>query len=183
MIIDYTFGISSFFIFFEVWHLTFSQMPLSFIKRRRMKNKRLCKEYKLNVSNNCCVKFGSMNRLNPKVIYIEGKMYVWPTCEFDYEEGMKRILSNMKKRLISNLSKCSAFSDNIVFDYDVASYRMNIGTSKLLFFTCYMRQKGEVKTLKEIGGIIEEPIANAVGKLEFDLEEGNFKVSKTRKTK
>ena len=46
--------------------------------------KRLNKEYILDFSNDIDVRFGSVNKDDPKVIYLSGKCWVSPKFEDDY---------------------------------------------------------------------------------------------------
>lgn len=59
--------------------------------------KRLNKEYKLDVCNHMIVKYGSVNKDNPQVIYVNGKCWVSPKHQMDYEYVISRIEKEMKK--------------------------------------------------------------------------------------
>lgn len=145
------------------------------------KKVRLCKEYKLDLSNTFKLKYGSMNRINPNVVYVEGKTYIGPTEEFDYENGIKKLMSSFKKNIANKIKKDSSLSKNFVFDYDVAAYRMKQGAKKILLFNFYFKQGKEIIPLKDIKNKVEDLISEPLGNLEFSIPRSNFIASKTKK--
>ena len=59
--------------------------------------KKMVKEIKLNVSDKVTLKYGTMNRENPKVVYINGRTWITPMYEGNYDDAMSFILNKYKK--------------------------------------------------------------------------------------
>ena len=60
--------------------------------------KRLNKEYSLDINEYIDVKYGSVDKLNPVVIYVSCKGWVCPECENDYDETINLIFRNEEMR-------------------------------------------------------------------------------------
>ena len=60
--------------------------------------KRLNKEYKLDVCKHISLKYGTVNRNNPQVVYVSGKCWVSPLRNMNYAD----VISNIEKEMRRN---------------------------------------------------------------------------------
>lgn len=88
--------------------------------------KKSVKEIKLNVSDSIVLKYGTMNRENPKVIYINGKTWLMPLYEGDYENVVNQAISIYKKDLKKRLLETDKFERNMLCEFDIRPEAMKV---------------------------------------------------------
>jgi len=146
-----------------------------------MTNKRLCKEYKLNINDVFRLKYGTMNRLEPRVVYIEGKCWVGNSEDGDFSDDIKYAMRRFKNSIKTNVLKVNTFDDFLLFDYDISSPIMEHNKKKQLSFSAYIRQKGVLRDAKKLKEEIENIFEPSMGLLEFILSNNGFDATKTKK--
>lgn len=140
---------------------------------------RLSKEFKLNISNNISVKYGSVDKNNPKVIYIEGKCWVSPLFEGDYTAHIDSIKTQFRKGISKLLISNEVYSSKFILDFDVNTENMKIDEKKFLSFNVFLRQKSNsLHTLKDAK--LYEHFPTMVNMLYNLLNENEFKVTKRK---
>ena len=72
--------------------------------------KRQKKEYNLDVCNHIILKYGTVNRDNPQVIYVSGKCWISPKDEMNYGKAISEIERNMRKNIKSLLFQIKVIS-------------------------------------------------------------------------
>jgi hypothetical protein len=142
---------------------------------------RLNKEIKLNGCKNISLKYGSVNKNDPKVIYISGKMWICPTFEGNFDEPIDFVYSKFKKELTKILRNSTVFENKHILDFDLNSENLVCNKKKFFSITFFVRQKSE-KTinLNNIKNIISSDFSYLFRELENDLIENEFEVSKTK---
>lgn len=145
--------------------------------------KRLNKEYKLDVCNHVLVKYGSVNKENPQVVYISGKCWISPLQETDYDsvinEVEREMRNNIKMFLIDEYNFCGKY----ILDFDVCSDNMCVGVNKFLSFDFFVRQNDKnKKQLKDLIPILSKRVSTIVNGMVYSFNENGFSVSK-RKTR
>jgi hypothetical protein len=142
---------------------------------------RLNKEIKLNGCKNISLKYGSVNKNDPKVIYISGKMWICPTFEGNFDEPIDFVYSKFKKELTKILRNSTVFENKHILDFDLNSENLVCNKKKFFSITFFVRQKSE-KTinLNNIKNIISSDFSYLFMELENDLIENEFEVSKTK---
>ena len=80
---------------------------------------RLNKEIKIDVCDNINLKYGSVNKNDPQIIYVSGKMWISPSYEGDFETPINIIHSNFKKELTKSLRESSIFESKHILDFDI----------------------------------------------------------------
>ena len=80
---------------------------------------KLNKEIKLNNCKNINLKYGSVNKNDPKVIYVTGKMWICPTYDGDFEKMMEYFHLSFKKKLSNILKNSSVFDAKYILDFDI----------------------------------------------------------------
>ena len=144
--------------------------------------RRLKKEFKLDVSNHIIVKYGSMNKDNPQVIYVSGKCWVSPQSEMDYESIISDIEKQMRKNIKLFFMDGINFDKKFILDFDVNTDKISVGDKKFLSFDFFVKQNNETtKQLKELKTIITGKVSTIVNNLVYLLKENNFIVAKTKR--
>lgn len=141
---------------------------------------RLNKEYKLDINDNFSIKYGSVNRLMPIVIYVSGKAWITPTTEFDYSSAMKNILTKFKNVLKKQLSVSPYFHDKMIAEFDVNTSAMEVGKKKYFSFEFYLKQKGNVLKLKDVQFPIKSSIKKAIDDMAQNMINNTFILSKEK---
>jgi hypothetical protein len=133
---------------------------------------------------NFSLKIGTIDRLNPKAIYLEGKTFVCPQYDDeDYSRIMNGIRSGFKRDISNALSfDKTPFSSVFILDFDIASSRMKKGKKSFLSFQITMRQKDfdNLLSLKEIKEKSEDMFTSLLCQLEDRIVSNSFAVSKTK---
>lgn len=143
--------------------------------------KRLNKEYKLDVCNHVIVKYGSVNKDNPQVIYVSGKCWVSPKHQMDYEYAISRIEKEMKKSIKLFLIDEINFTNRFILDFDINTDKFNIGDKKFLSFDFYLRQNdSDVKKLKDLKEMLSNKVSTVVNNLVYLFKENGFTVEKRK---
>ena len=144
---------------------------------------RLNKEIKLNNCKNISLKYGSVNKNDPRVIYVSGKMWLCPTYDGDFDEPINVVYDKFKRQLKSILMDSTVFDTRYILDFDLNSYNLEKNKKKYFSITFFVRQKSEnVINLNNIKNIISSNFGYLFNELENNLIENDFDVSKTKKT-
>jgi len=140
---------------------------------------RLSKEFKLNISDSISVKYGSVDKNNPKVIYIEGKCWISPLFEGDYTAHIDNIKAQFRKGVSKLLISNEVYSSKFILDFDVNTENMKIDEKKFLSFNVFLRQKSNsLYTLKDAK--LYERFPTMVNMLYNLLNENEFRVTKRK---
>ena len=143
--------------------------------------KRLNKEYKLDVCNHIAVKYGSVNKDNPQVIYVSGKCWITPLQEMDYLPIFAKIEKNMRYNIKTFLIDDVNFDKRYILDFDVSIDNLVPREKKFLSFDFYLRQneknKKELSTLKDI---LTTKVSTITNNLVYMFKENNFIIDKNK---
>jgi len=143
--------------------------------------KRLNKEYKLDVCNHISLKYGTVNRLNPQVIYVSGKCWVTPKSNLNYEEVMdkieKRMRNNIKTFLIDEIN----FEKRFILDFDINTEGLLPNEKKFLSFDFYLRQNEKnKKLLPSLKEMLSRKVSTIANNLVYAFSENDFLVEKKK---
>ena len=143
--------------------------------------KRLNKEYKLDVCKHILLKYGTVNRNNPQVVYISGKCWVSPQKEMDYSNVINDIEKDMRKNIKSFLIDGVNFDNKFILDFDINIDNLSPKCKKFLSFDFYLRQneknKKELVDLKEL---FDRKISTIANNLVYSFKENDFTVDKKK---
>ena len=143
--------------------------------------KRLNKEYKLDVCKHIALKYGSVNKDNPQVVYVSGKCWICPLKETNYEMKIYNIEKEMKKRIKCFLTDGINFDDRFILDFDINTENMIPNKKKFLSFDFYLRQvEKNKKNLKDLKPILESKISTISNNLVFQFKTNDFQIEKTK---
>ena len=142
---------------------------------------RLNKEIKLNNCKNINLKYGSVNKNDPKVIYVTGKMWLCPTYDGNYSEQIEIMHNNFKRELKNVLGNSVIFEKKHILDFDLNVENLVKNKKKFASITFFVRQHDDkLMNLKNIRNVISSDFGYLFKELENELIENEFEVSKTR---
>ena len=146
------------------------------------------KKQRLNIEKNIKddffnIKIGTVNRLNPQIIYFEVKTFVSPLEEYDnYSHIFSFLRKELSKILTNKLIDNEYFTKKFILDFQVANSGIKINKKSILNFQLFLRQKdNDIKNLKEIKKISEPIIKELLFELKEKINSFNFLVTKTKK--
>jgi len=145
---------------------------------------RLNTEKKID-SENFKLKIGTTNKINPLVVYIEGRAFISPQeSKEDYSQDISEIKYNFKRAISNGLQESTLFDKNFIVDFQVASKGVSLNKKSFLSFQFLLRQnKNNVLKLKDLKPTAEPFIKGVVNVLEESINKHNFIVTKTKTTK
>ena len=143
--------------------------------------KRLNKEYRLDVCNHILVKYGSVNKDNPQVVYITGRCWVSPQCQMNYKYVIEMIEKEMRKNIKLFLTDGINFDNKFILDFDINVDKMNPSEKKFLSFDLYIRQnENNKKNLKELKQFLSNKISTITNNLVYCFKENDFTIEKRK---
>ena len=143
--------------------------------------KRLNKEYKLDVCNHISLKYGTVNRNNPQVVYISGKCWVSPQREMDYTNVIDSIEKNMKRNIKSFLIDGINFDNRFILDFDINTDGLCPKEKKFLSFDFYLRQNEKnKKQLTELDDLFKRKVSTIANNLVYSFKENDFTINKKK---
>ena len=147
-----------------------------------MAKRRLNKEIKLDICDDIDLKYGTINKDNPKVIYVSGKCWITPMDEMDYPCAVSSIEKEFLRVVKDLMFDGDDFDDKIIMDFDVNGENMELGEKKFLSFDFFLRQgNGNNKSLRDLKSVVSNKVMVAINSLLCSLNEKNFSVSKTKR--
>ena len=162
-----------------LFFLTGNKKIIYFIKKIYMI--RLNKEIKLNNCKNINLKYGSVNKNDPQVIYVSGKMWICPTYDGDFNEPINFVYSKFKKELNKILRNSMIFESKHILDFDLNSENLVRNKKKFFSIIFFIKQKSDkLINLKNIKDVISSEFSYLFNDLENDLIENEFEISKTK---
>jgi len=152
-----------------------------FIYKKPKIMKRLNKEYRLDVSNYVLLKYGSVNKNNPQVIYVSGKCWVSPTKETDYDNVISKVESEMRRNIRNVLVDGINFENRFILDFDISTDGLFPNRKKFLSFDFYLRQiEKNKKNLADLKQILGSKVKEISSEMVFTFEENAFIVEKRK---
>jgi len=148
-----------------------------------MTTKRTFKEYGMDKIGGVSLKFGSVNRIEPHVVYLIGKTWVKPTREHDYGETLSLVKKNLEDRLKRTLSYTKDFENKYILDFSLTPINMIVGKAKFLQFQIFLRQnRKDVKGLEKVKEALDENLRPIIRAMVIDFEDNNYNLSDRKKT-
>ena len=142
---------------------------------------RLNKEIKIDTCKNINLKYGSVNKNDPQVIYVSGKMWICPTYDGDFNEPINLIYNKFRKELSSILRNSVIFDSKHILDFDINPVNLVRDKKKFFSISFFVRQKSDnLINLKNMKNLISSNFGYLFKNLERDLIENEFEVSKTK---
>lgn len=140
--------------------------------------RRLRKEFKLNIRDNVMVKYGTVNKDNPRVIYVNGKCWLTQADTIDFKNELSHVENEMRELLKEMLSYSSDFERKFILGFDINTEHTFVGCQKFLIFDFYLKQKdNDVKGIRDIKPYVEPKANRFVNELVTSLNNHGFTVA------
>ena len=143
---------------------------------------RLNSEKKID-NENFKLKIGTTNKINPMVIYVEGKAFISPLDDKDdYSRDISEMKHALKHSISANLYGSENFDNKYIVDFQVAASGVAVNKKSFLSFQFLLRQKRDnIMKLSDVKNLSEGMINNVADALRDSIIEHNFVLSKTKK--
>lgn len=136
---------------------------------------RLNKECVINISNQFRSVYGTTNRLNPSVIYVEIKGWV-DSCATNLEPNLDKrqivydLCKNLKKGLYEKIIDSNKFERKFIFDINTSMNPQNKSKKHFLTIDLFVKQ---IKTsrINELQNSIYEILSDPIKEFERSLNE------------
>ena len=143
--------------------------------------KRLNKEYKLDVCKHISLKYGTVNKDNPQVIYVSGKCWIRPLSEMDYESKINNIEKEMRRHIKTFLTDGVNFDNKFILDFDISTEGIIPNKKKFLSFDFYIKQnERNKKDLKDLKNFLERKVSTISNNLVYSFRDNNFEIEKKK---
>jgi hypothetical protein len=143
--------------------------------------KRYNKEYKLDVCNHISLKYGTVNRMNPQVIYVSGKCWVSPKSLMNYNDVICNIEKGMKRNIKSFLIDGVNFDNRFILDFDINVDDITPNKKKFLSFDFYLRQNEKnKKELSQLKDLLDRKVSTIANNLVYMFKENEFTIDKNK---
>lgn len=130
------------------------------------------------------IKMGTTNKINPKVIYVEGRTFIQPLSEKNsYTTELSMIKRGFNKIIQDFINTNDLFSKKYILDFQVAQSGISVSKRSFLSFQFLLKQKNEDKILKlkEVKEKTEDGIQDVLNNLTSCIKEYDFNVTKTKR--
>lgn len=131
------------------------------------------KEYKIKLDNSFKAKYGSTDKDNPKVVYINGSAWMIPPKIEDIKTVIPTIERNVKNFIKFEINNQQNLDKSFILDFDLKPDSIIPGRRKFISFELFVRQR-ETKSLSEISNEMKEMVSKITCKIERELMENEF---------
>lgn len=139
--------------------------------------KRYNKEYNLDNVGQVQLKLGTINKDDPKVVYVSGKCWVTPNIETNYSDVFDNVRKNVEKVIRKDVASNGFFMNKVIVYFDINPDSFVLGKKKYFGFDLYLRQNEGVK--RKLKALIPEfniAMSEICGMMLNDLENSGFSV-------
>lgn len=129
------------------------------------------------------LKIGTTNKINPMVIYVEGKAFICPSEDKDdYAKDISEIKHVLKRSISDGLCTTDIFDNKYIIDFQVAASGIAVNKKSFLSFQFLLRQKRDnVMKLTDVKAKTEGMISDIVDSLKDAIIKRNFSLTKSKK--
>ena len=129
------------------------------------------------------LKLGTVNRMNPEVIYLEGKTFIIPVDDDrDYSNTLKIMRKGLSRIVNNALFNNKYFKSNYILDLQVANSGVSLEKKSFLTFQLLLRQYPEaINDLKKVKNNCEGFFTSITDELGDFIKEHGFVITKTKK--
>lgn len=136
-----------------------------------------------NIPNNIFkMKFGTVNKKNPEVVYIEAKAFISPLDNESNAVALQKIRRDFLFFINEALKNSNVYEPKCILDFQVANSGVQVGKKSFLTFQLLLRQNRndikQFKTLKNESMGFIDTISNT---LLYLLNNNGFSVTKNKK--
>lgn len=143
---------------------------------------RLGKQFSLDITDEIDTIYGITNRLNPQVIFINGKFWIQPTQEMDYETILGEIISSLRLKIKQSLKQTPRWENIMIFDMDIKTLSMSPIKKNYGDFELYIKQdKKNITSPTLLKDDIIQLLTPIINNFIKQLNENHFIISKNKK--
>ena len=142
---------------------------------------RLNKEIELDSCKNLSLKFGSVNKKDPQIIYVSAKMWICPTYEGDFKTPINIIYKGFKNELSKVLKNSVSFEQKHILDFDLNPDNLVCNKKSFFSVSFFVKQKKEkILSLKNVKHLVSSEFMYLFNDLENELVKNEFLISKKK---
>lgn len=130
------------------------------------------------------VKIGTTNKVNPQVVYVEGKTFIKPINEKeDYNKDVIELKRAFNKTIQKYLTGDKVYIPKYIFDFQVAQSGISTQKKSFLTFQFLLRQRTDkqIMKLKDIKTASENLINNIIDEFSEHIKTHEFTITKTKR--
>jgi hypothetical protein len=143
---------------------------------------RLGKQIPLDITNEMDICYGTTNRLNPQVIFVNGKFWIEPQIEMEYERVLNSISYNIKNKIRHLLKTENKWDNRVIFDIDIKTTSMSTHRKTFGDFEIFLRQKDStVVKVDKLGDALRRLLTPIISEFIEDLQINDFIITKTKR--
>lgn len=133
--------------------------------------------------NKIKIKIGTIDKTNPKTIYIEGRTFVTPEYEHDNtQKDITDIKHTLKSLINDSLFESELFEKKYILDFQVAAGGIHMGKKSFMSFQIILSQKGEIiQKMADLKEASETMIVKIADGLVAEIEDRGYLLSKMKK--
>ena len=125
--------------------------------------RRTNKEYKIELHDNVCTSYGTVNRYKPQVIYLSCKTWVEPTLETNFTKIIEVIFKDFKRELFERIYDSHLFDKKFITNFEIKTSSLKKEKKNFFNFEIYLKQKQNLLALQELKDYVEklfQPLIN-----------------------
>lgn len=129
------------------------------------------------------LKIGTTNKLNPIVVYVEGKAFIAPeAASDDYQKDISEVKHSLRRSISESLSGMDIFDHKFILDFQVATNGISVGKKSFMSFQFLFKQnKDNVRKLSEVKEDASPMVLKIADALRDNITAHGFSISKTKK--
>ena len=121
------------------------------------------------------MKLGTINKDDPKVIYVSGRCWLTPRVEINYKEAFEEIKKNVNKKVKSVIADDDRFSNKFISNFDINPESFVLNKKKYFAFDIFLRQEeNNVRKIKSLISEFEINTNDICGEMVNELESFGF---------
>jgi hypothetical protein len=133
------------------------------------------------VCKHISLKYGTVNRNNPQVVYISGKCWLSPLKEMNYSDVIDEIEKEMKKNIKTFFIDDVNFINKFILDFDINTDNLIPKEKKFLSFDFYLRQNEKnKKQLSDLKDLFSRKVSTIANNLVYMFKENDFSIEKRK---
>jgi hypothetical protein len=146
-----------------------------------MNKNRLNKEYELDINDFFDIRYGSVNRLNPMVIYVSCKSWIRPLKDINFKQPINMFMNSFKQKLKKKIINSTLFDNKLIYDDCINYNTMQLNKKNYFSFEFYIKRNECETELKYLNNDIESLIKELINELSIHLKNDNFILTKNKK--
>lgn len=148
------------------------------MKQQRRTNEK----YTLEINDKMAiVKFGTVNKTKPQVVYISFGTWIYPNTTGNHKQYLIDLEDTVRKSIKTHILNDGLFCERYLLDYDICLDSFRLDSKRFLSIEIFLKQNSTiVHSMKELLPTVTERTIKVVDELVDDLESNNFTVTKTK---